>query len=83
MARLQVVDVDDASVEVEDNLERERVKRALDVLTPLERQTLELAYYEGRTYREVGVLLGVSENTVKSRMRDGLRRLRDVMWTTP
>lgn len=83
VARLQVVEVDDASVEVEDNLERERVKRALDVLTPLERQTLELAYYEGHTYREVGVLLGVSESTVKSRMRDGLRRLRDVMWTAP
>ena len=83
VARLQLLEVDDASVEVEDNLERERVKCALDVLTPLQRQTLQLAYYEGHTYREVGVLLGVSESTVKTRMRDGLRRLRDAMWTAP
>ena len=81
-ARREIGEPDDASVEVEDNLERERVKRALDVLTPLQRQTFELAYYEGHTYREVAVQLGISESAVKTRMRDGLVRLRDAMGTT-
>lgn len=68
---------------VGDRLERERVGRALGKLTELQRQAVELAYYGGHTYREVAVLLDVSEGTVKTRIRDGLIRLRDEMGATP
>ena len=48
-------------------------------MTEVQRESVLLAYYRGRTYREVGELLGVPVNTIKSRMRDGLIRLRDCL----
>lgn len=64
---------------VETRLDHERVRRCLDVLTDLQRQSVMLAYYGGHTYREVAALLGVALGTVNTRMRDGLIRLRDCM----
>jgi len=70
---------DEVSDAVEASLERERVRRCLAGLTDLQRESVTLAYYGGYTYREVAELLGVAVGTVKTRMRDGLIRLRDCL----
>ncbi len=65
--------------EVETRLDAQRVRRCLESLTDLQRESVTLAYYGGYTYREVASLLGVATGTVKTRMRDGLIRLRDCL----
>jgi RNA polymerase sigma-70 factor (ECF subfamily) len=70
--------VADAVVEGDQaNFERGRVRRALGRLTEMQRQAVELAYFGGYTYREVAALLDVPEGTIKTRIRDGMIRLRD------
>ena len=54
----------------------EHVRAAMQRLHPGERAAVELAYFGGRTYREVALELGEPEGTVKSRIRNGLKRLR-------
>jgi RNA polymerase sigma-70 factor (ECF subfamily) len=60
-------------------LERVQVRRCLTALTELQREAITLAYYGGHTYREVADLLGVAVPTIKTRMRDGLIRMRDCL----
>jgi RNA polymerase sigma-70 factor (ECF subfamily) len=67
---------------VEDRLERERVTRAMTALTATQRESIELAYFSGYTYREVAAVLEVPEGTVKTRIRDGLIRIRDELEVT-
>ncbi|WP_314224231.1 sigma-70 family RNA polymerase sigma factor [Streptomyces zaehneri] len=70
---------DQVAEEVEAGLERQLVRRCLDRLTALQRQSVTLAYYDGYTYREVADRLKLPLGTVKTRMRDGLTRLRDCL----
>ena len=67
---------DHVAEEVEAGLEREWVRRCLERLTALQRQSVTLAYYDGYTYREVAERLSLPLGTVKTRMRDGLTQLR-------
>ena len=60
-------------------LEHEQVRRCLEGLTELQRESINLAYYQGYTYAEVATMLDANPATVKTRMRDGLVRLRDCM----
>ncbi|MER5324324.1 ECF RNA polymerase sigma factor SigK [Streptosporangium roseum] len=70
---------DQVSEVVTTRLEGERVRRCLGGLTDLQRQAVTLAYYGGYSYPEVAGLLRVPLGTIKTRMRDGLVRLRDCM----
>ena len=67
----------DLEHEVLDLTVADQVREAIAALPVGERQAIELAYLRGHTYREVAVMLDQPEGTVKSRIRAGLRRLRD------
>ncbi len=73
---------DDVAQVVEMALDRQRVRRCMDSLTTLQAEAIKLAYYGGYTYPEVAELLGVALGTVKTRIRDGLIRMRDCMEVT-
>ncbi len=64
---------------VETVLEHERVRRCLASLTELQRESILLAYYGGYTYNQVADLLHAPLGTIKTRLRDGLIRLRDCL----
>jgi RNA polymerase sigma-70 factor, ECF subfamily len=70
---------DDVVEEVTANLEQQQVRRCLKGLTDLQREAITLAYYDGFTYREVAQKLDTALPTIKTRMRDGLIRLRDCL----
>jgi RNA polymerase sigma-70 factor (ECF subfamily) len=74
-----VRDYDEVSERVESRLEVERVRHCLEGLTPRQRDTVTLAYYGGHSYANVATLLKLPLGTVKTRMRDGLIRLRDCL----
>jgi RNA polymerase sigma-70 factor (ECF subfamily) len=73
---------DDVAEVVAATLDHQRVRRCLDGLTELQRESIRLAYYGGYTYPQVAHLLGVALGTVKTRIRDGLIRMRDCMEVT-
>ncbi|HEU5307574.1 MAG TPA: sigma-70 family RNA polymerase sigma factor [Acidimicrobiia bacterium] len=60
-------------------LTAERVRAALDELPEGQRRAVQLAYFGGRTYRQVAETLGIPEGTAKSRMRLALRRIADAL----
>jgi RNA polymerase sigma-70 factor, ECF subfamily len=70
---------DEVAETVEATLDRERVRRCLETLTDIQRESVTLAYYGGYSYREVAGTLHVALGTIKTRIRDGLIRMRDCM----
>jgi RNA polymerase sigma-70 factor (ECF subfamily) len=70
---------DQVAETVENRFERVQVQRCLGGLTDLQRESVKLAYYGGYTYSEVAGLLSVPLGTIKTRLRDGLIRMRDCM----
>ena len=75
-AAMQVKDHDDVVDTVTQRLEAEAVVKCLETLTETQQESVRLAYYGGLTYREVAEKLGVAVPTIKSRIRDGLIRLK-------
>jgi RNA polymerase sigma-70 factor, ECF subfamily len=73
---------DDVAETVAATLDHQRVRRCLDGLTELQRESIQLAYYGGYSHPQVAQLLGVALSTVKTRIRDGLIRMRDCMEVT-
>jgi len=70
---------DSTATAVHRTLEARRVHGALDSLTERQRQAVELAYWGGYTHTEVAGLLDIPVGTAKTRIRDGLIRLRDTL----
>ncbi|TFB93187.1 sigma-70 family RNA polymerase sigma factor [Cryobacterium sp. HLT2-28] len=68
---------DNVSETVETRIEHERVEKAMSRLTELQRQAISLAYYGGLSHSEVAERLQIPLGTVKTRLRDGMIRLRD------
>ena len=66
----------DDDLELWDRLLATHLRDALGTLSEEERSAIELAFFGGHTYRDVAVMLGEPEGTVKSRIRSGLHRLR-------
>jgi RNA polymerase sigma-70 factor (ECF subfamily) len=75
----EVGDHDVVADAVTAGLEQQRVRHCLDSLSSLQRESVTLAYYGGYSYPQVAALLGVALGTVKTRIRDGLIRMRDCM----
>lgn len=75
--RDHVSEYDTVAENVEIQIESERVKVAMNRLTELQRQAVTLAYFGGYSHSEVSTMLRVPIGTVKTRLRDGMIRLRD------
>ena len=73
------VEHDETAEAVTSTLEAQRVRQAVSTLTPAQREAIELAYFGGYTHVEVATMLDLPVGTAKTRIRDGLIRLRDTM----
>jgi len=73
------IDHDQTAETAHASLDATRVRNAVATLTDVQRQAVELTYFGGYTHTEVAALLDVPLGTAKTRIRDGLIRLRDLM----
>ncbi|WP_083058149.1 sigma-70 family RNA polymerase sigma factor [Mycolicibacterium bacteremicum] len=71
--------VDQVSEQVIDNDDYRQITHCLGALTDKQRECIELAYYDGLTYVQVSDRLSANLATVKSRMRDAIRGLRNCL----
>jgi RNA polymerase sigma-70 factor (ECF subfamily) len=77
--RNQPVSHDETAEAATASLEAHRVRSALASLTPVQREAVELSYLRGYTHTEIARMLDLPVGTAKTRIRDGLIRLRDTM----
>ena len=70
---------DEVAESVTTRWEQQQVRRCIGTLTELQRESVVLTYYRGYTYREAAGLLDTPVPTLKTRLRDGLIRLRDCL----
>lgn len=72
----QEIDYDQVADTVIQQFEVAAVRACLNNLSPTQREAIRLAYYAGLTYAEVADRLGIPVPTAKTRIRDGIKRLR-------
>jgi RNA polymerase sigma-70 factor (ECF subfamily) len=77
--RNQTVEHDGTAEAAQALMEAQRVRNALGSLTTVQREAIELAYLKGYTHSEIAHMLDLPIGTAKTRIRDGLIRLRDTM----
>jgi RNA polymerase sigma-70 factor (ECF subfamily) len=81
--RIGIKDLEDSCDDVEENAilqdEAQRVSQALQRLTVPQREAIHLAYFGGYTHLEVAEMLKIPVGTAKTRIRDGMSKLRDLM----
>lgn len=76
------VPADTVAEQVEISLDAARARRALGELSDSHREAIELAYFEGLTQSEIAERIGAPLGTVKTRLRDGMQRLRGILGVT-
>jgi RNA polymerase sigma-70 factor (ECF subfamily) len=74
----QTIDVSVDAADIAPGIvDRESIRHALEVLTPKQRETIELAYMQQMTHEEIASCLGEPAGTIKSRLSSALRKLRE------
>lgn len=73
------IDIDTTADAAQASMEAQRVRGAMGSLTDVQREALELAFFGGYTHTEVAGILDIPVGTAKTRIRDGLIRMRDKM----
>ena len=73
---------DDAEVTLQKKNRAEALRQSLHRLSPDHREVIDLAYYHGKSVKEIAEIVSISEATVKTRMFYARRKLAELVETT-
>jgi RNA polymerase sigma-70 factor (ECF subfamily) len=73
---------DDPEVTLQKKNRAEALRQSLPRLSPEHREVIDLAYYHGKSVKEIAKIVSISEATVKTRMFYARRKLAELVETT-